>query len=86
MANATSETIWLRNLLTFLGVSISSAKLYCDNQAAIHISNNPILYERTKHIKVDCHFVRERIVSGEVTPHYTRTTEQLADIFTKALG
>jgi len=68
MANATSETIWLRNLLTFLGVLILSAKMYCDNQAAIHIANNAVFHQRTNHIEVDCHFVCERIAFGEVTP------------------
>ena len=54
--------IWIRNLLSFLGVSVSSAKMYCDNQVAIHIANNPIFHERTKHIELDCHFVPECIV------------------------
>ena len=86
MANATSEIIWIRNLLSFLGVLVPSANMYCDNQAAIHIANNPVFHECTKHIEVDCHFDHECIVSGEVTPQYTRTTEQLVDIFTKVLG
>jgi len=75
MANATGETIWIRNLLTFLGVSIPSTKMYCDNQTTIHITNYPVFHELTKHIEVDCHFVRERIISGEVTSQYTRTTK-----------
>jgi len=68
MANATSETIWIRNLLTFLCVPVPSAKMYHDNQAAMHIANNPIFHKCTKHIKVDCHFGIEHIVSIEVTP------------------
>jgi len=86
MANATDEVVWIRNLLLSLGVFVPMAQLHCDNQAAIHIANNPVFYERTKHIEVDCHFVRERILSGIIKPHYTPTTEQLADTFTKALG
>ena len=86
MANATSEVVWIRNLLISLGLNVPTAQLHCDNQAAIHIAHNPVFHARTKHIEVDCHFVRERILSGIITPHYTPTTEQLADIFTKALG
>ena len=86
MANATSEVVWIRNLLQSLGLTVPMAHLHYDNQAALHIANTPIFYERTKHIEVDCHFVRERILSKVIAPRYTPTTEQLADIFTKAWG
>jgi len=86
MANATSEAIWLHNLLCSLHVPILSAQLYCDNQAALHIAANPVFHERTKHIEIVCHFVKERILSGEVITRYVFTKEQLADLFTKVLG
>ena len=86
MANATSEVVWIRNLLVSLGVSVPTTRLHCDSQAAIHIATHPVFHKRTKHIEVDCHFVPERILSRVIKPHYTPTTEQLADIFTKALG
>ncbi|KAM2691988.1 hypothetical protein EV2_006329 [Malus domestica] len=60
-------------------------KLYCDNQAALHIAANLVFHERTKHIEIDCHVVREHIQLGVITTAYVRTGAQLADIFTKPL-
>ena len=86
MAHVTSELLWLRMLLSEIGLSTSEPSiLYCDNQSAIHIVNNPVFHERTKHIEVDCHFIREKVQKGEITLQHTRTKDQLADIFTKSL-
>ena len=53
--------------------------------SAIHLSNNPIFHERSKHIEMDCHFIREKIKEGLIKPIYLKTQEQIVDIFTKAL-
>ncbi|XP_026411203.1 uncharacterized protein LOC113306489 [Papaver somniferum] len=61
MASTTCEIVWLRALLKELGCLPSQpAKMFCDNQAAIQIASNPIFHEHTKHIEVDCHFIREK--------------------------
>jgi len=57
MANATSDIVWLRNLMATLGFSVPPATIHCDNQASLHIVTNPAFPGRTKHIEVDCHFV-----------------------------
>jgi transposase InsO family protein len=87
MASTTCELLWLRALLNDLAVPISTAiTLYCDNQAALHIARNPVFHERSKHIEIDCHLIRERVQQGFLQLRHISSVDQLADIFTKALG
>ncbi|GFZ00910.1 hypothetical protein Acr_14g0005450 [Actinidia rufa] len=84
MAHATSEIVWLRWLLSDIGVNYSSpTPLYCDNKSAIQIAHNSVFHERMKHIEIDCHFVHQHLQSGTITLPFVSTTLQLADFFTK---
>ncbi|WP_338140430.1 Ty1/Copia family ribonuclease HI [Candidatus Phytoplasma australasiaticum] len=87
LAATASEIVWINQLLADLCIpSTSPAVIFCDNNVAIHIASNPMFHERTKHIELDCHFIREKIVCGTIKLMPIRTHLQLADIFTKALS
>lgn len=86
MASAASEVTWCVRLLEELGVdNLKPVTLHCDNQSALHIAKNPVFHERTKHIEIDCHFTRDKVLEGLLQLTYLPTQHQLADVFTKIL-
>ena len=86
LAATIAELIWLRWLLQDLGVDCSTAtKLHCDNRSAIQIAHTDVFHERTKHIEIDCHFIRHHLLQGTLTLQSISSQDQLADIFTKPL-
>ena len=80
-----TEILWLRRLMKEINFSPSKCQLYCDNKAAISISQNPVQHDRTKHVEVDRHFIKENIENGIVELPFVRSEDQLADILTKAV-
>ncbi|XP_019087357.1 PREDICTED: uncharacterized protein LOC109127248 [Camelina sativa] len=86
MAVAVKEILWLRTLMLYLWVDSSEAfALYCDNTAALHIANNSVFHERTKHLDMDCHIVREKVQLGIIKTMHVGIEHQLADVLTKPL-
>jgi len=87
LSTATQEGIWLRRLLINLDLKPSSPTvIFEDNQGVIDLSKNPKHHDRTKHIDVSHHFVRERVASNEIAVVYCPTDEMAADILTKGLS
>ncbi|CAA7015607.1 unnamed protein product [Microthlaspi erraticum] len=86
LAQATCEMIWLQQLLRDLHITVTSpAKLFCDNKSAIYLASNPVFHERTKHIEIDCHTVRDQVKAVRLKLFHVPSENQLADILTKPL-
>jgi heterodisulfide reductase subunit B len=86
-AAAACQGIWLSRLIAdMVGTKEVTVKLLMDNMSAIALSRNPVHHERSKHIDTKYHFLRECIEEGKVEVDHIGTADQLADIFTKALG
>lgn len=86
MAKTNWEIVWLQGLLLDVGIQVKgSALLFCDNDAALKLAANPIVYERMKHMEVDCHFTLDKIQEGIIETRGNGITEQTANNFTKLL-
>ncbi|GJR33322.1 ribonuclease H-like domain-containing protein [Tanacetum coccineum] len=86
VANVVAENAWLHNLLRKLHSPLSTATLgYCDNVSAVYMSVNHVQHQRTKHIEIDIHFVRDMVTACQVRVLHVPSRFQYADIFTKGL-
>ena len=87
MASGLCELMWLKILLTELQLYDGiPPQLYCDNQAAINMVNNHVHHDRTKHIEIDRHFIREKLEDGTLQISFVKSNDQLADALTKGLN
>ena len=86
IAHGICEVIWVKRILEELkSLPWEGIRLYCDNKSAITIAQNPVQNDRTKHVEIDRHFIKENIEEGIIIPLFVRSSEQVADIFTKGL-
>jgi len=69
-----------------LGLTSSTQYNYCDNKAAINIAHNPIQHDRTKHVEIDSHFIKEKLREGIIYTPYVKTREQLVDMLTNGVS
>ena len=68
-----------------LGITQECVKIHCDSQSAIHLANHQVYHERTKHIDIRLHCVRDMIESKEIVVEKVASEENPADVFTKSL-
>jgi hypothetical protein len=86
VVNGMAEASWLWQLLAELqSPLLRSTLVYCDNISAVYLSTNLVQHQRTKHVEIDLHFIRDRVAIGEVRVLHVLTTSQFTDIFTKGL-
>ena len=86
VANGAAELAWLCSLLSELCIPLQQVPLIlCDNVSANYMTSNPVFHARTKHVEIDYHFVREKIVRNLLRVDFTPSEDQLADCMTKAL-
>ncbi|GJW03793.1 ribonuclease H-like domain-containing protein [Tanacetum coccineum] len=87
LASVTSEVIWILKTLKDLKIeNLLPINLHCNSNSAIKIAANLIFHERTKHLEIDLHFVREKILKGVVKIVKVDSVNQIANVFTKGLG
>ena len=73
--------------MTELGLRLTHpCRLFCDNKADISILATPVQHDKTKHVEVDRHFIKENIEAKVVEMPYVKSEDQLADILTKAVN
>ncbi|KAB2617188.1 hypothetical protein D8674_013057 [Pyrus ussuriensis x Pyrus communis] len=86
LAYTTAELSWLRSLFRDLQLHLSCPTIWCDNISSIALASNPVFHSRTKHLEVDYHYVREKVVRGQLMVNYICSQDQIADLFTKGLS
>ncbi len=86
ISQCTKEAIWLKKLMVNVGlVQNGATNIMCDNQGCIALTKNPTHHSHTKHNDIQCHFIREKLESGEIGLKYCPTQDLVADVLTKAL-
>ena len=86
-SDASREAIWLRKLLSDLfDSSLEPVVIHCDNQSCVKLSENPVFHDRSKHIEIRYHYVRNMVQRRAISLRYIPTDEQTADVLTKPLS
>lgn len=87
IAKGITEILWVQKLLKDIGLFFKlPTPLLSDNKTSISISENPVQHDRTKHIEIDRHFIKEKLEAGIIKLPFVRSEDQLADVLTKAVN
>ncbi|KAM0960323.1 hypothetical protein ACFX2I_025293 [Malus domestica] len=87
LSSTSTEIDWIKQLLHFMQIAVPCpTTLFCDNLSAIALAYNPVMHQRTKHIEIDVHFVRERVANQLLQVQFVSSNEQFADVLTKGLS
>ncbi|KAG8475425.1 hypothetical protein CXB51_032251 [Gossypium anomalum] len=86
LTNCVSELLWVRQLLEELGIQVSSSSVvWCDNTSTVSMAANPTHHTRVKHVEIDHHFVREKVLDGSLQINFVPSTNQVADVLTQPI-
>ncbi|GJV60288.1 uncharacterized mitochondrial protein-like protein [Tanacetum coccineum] len=86
LADSTCEVTWIQCLLKEFKINVPTPiPMMCDNASFIALASNPVHHARSKHIEIDCHFIRDKVKAGQILPQYIFNKNQLTDILTKGL-
>jgi hypothetical protein len=87
LAIVAAELTWIRQLFCDMHVPLLIPPLiHCDNISAIYLASNPVFHSRMKHLQIDYHFVRERVIKGDLLVQHVSSADQFADVLTKGLS
>ena len=82
--SASCEAVWLRNLLSDLfDIQLDATCIYCDNQSYVKLSKNLLFHDKSKHIKIKYHYIRDMVQRGAVKLQSVAMDEQIADVLMK---
>ena len=87
LSSTSSEISWLQSLFSeFNIVKLPTSVLWCDNQSAGDLARNPVFHSKSKHIELDVHYIRDKVLKGELNIKYIPSKEQVVDVLTKPLS
>jgi hypothetical protein len=84
--SASNKAVWLRKLLAGLfDLELEATCIWCDNQSCVKLTENPVFHDKSKHIEIRYHYIRDMVQKGVVKLQYVTTNEKIADVLTKPL-
>jgi hypothetical protein len=87
VCSASCEAIWLRKLLTGLfDLEMEATTILCDNQSCIKMTENLVFHDKSKHIEIQYHHIRDMVQRGAINLQYVNMDEQVVDVLTKPLS